>query len=129
MGELEEALAKQGGQYPDAIDGSPSTASTNENSLNSASLDRNDDVSDDQGLSRDFEGLKVENDGRVSFHGPTSLFQLPSGALNSAISNPHLAPQAGGRKERLVSNAWRERAMEQMATMAVRPHPGPNGCH
>jgi hypothetical protein len=122
VAELEEALAKHRSQQtPDAAAGTPSSAaSTNENSLNSTSSNHKDDeISGDQGLSRDFEGLKVEHDGRVSFHGPTSLFQLPSGALNPAVSNPQLATQAGGRKERLVNNAWRERAIEQMATMPV----------
>ncbi|KAL4994548.1 fungal-specific transcription factor domain-containing protein [Aspergillus recurvatus] len=120
VAELEETLAKHRSQQtPDAAAGTPSSAaSTNENSLNSTSANNKDDeTSGDQGSSRDFEGLKVEHDGRVSFHGPTSLFQLPSGALNPATSNPQLAAQAGGRKERLVNNAWRERAIEQMATM------------
>ncbi|KAG2421011.1 hypothetical protein HFD88_000627 [Aspergillus terreus] len=64
-----------------------------------------------------FEGLNVEHDGRISFHGPTSLFQLPSGALTEASSTSHLGMQLETRKERLINNAWRERAYEQMATM------------
>ncbi|RDW90211.1 putative C6 transcription factor [Aspergillus mulundensis] len=120
VAELEDALSKHCSQQtPDAAAGTPSSAaSTNEASLKSTVSNRKDDeADDDQDLSRDFEGLKVEHDGRVSFHGPTSLFQLPSGALNPAISNSQLAEQAVNRKERLVNNAWRERAIEQMATM------------
>lgn len=71
----------------------------------------------DQDLAQDFEGLKVENDGRISFHGPTSLFQLPSGVLPESSSTAHLAGEIGARKERLINNAWRERAFEQLATM------------
>ncbi|KAL4912828.1 fungal-specific transcription factor domain-containing protein [Aspergillus aurantiobrunneus] len=119
VAELEDALAKPPNQQtPDLAEGSPSAASTGETSQNSRILNRkDDDTGDEQDLSRDFEGLKVEHDGRVSFHGPTSLFQLPSGALNPAASSSQLAVQAGERKERLVNNAWRERAIEQMATM------------
>ena len=75
-------------------------------------------------LVRDFEGLKVEHDGRISFHGPTSLFQLPSGLLSETSSTIPLAMQLEGRKERLINNAWRERAFEQMATMPVSPNLG-----
>ncbi|KAL4788578.1 fungal-specific transcription factor domain-containing protein [Aspergillus varians] len=119
VAELEDALAKhQSQRTPEHAEGSPSSAvSAGEASINSRTLNRNDGAGDDQDLSRDFEGLKVEHDGRVSFHGPTSLFQLPSSALNPAASSSQLAVQAGERKERLVNNAWRERAIEQMATM------------
>ncbi|KAL4809282.1 fungal-specific transcription factor domain-containing protein [Aspergillus unguis] len=119
VAELEDALAKCGGQQlADAAEASPSAASTNESSLNYTVLSRKDDeAGDEQGLSGEFAGLNVEHDGRVSFHGPTSLFQLPSGALTPATSNTQLAAKAGNRKERLVNNAWRERAIEQMATM------------
>ncbi|BAE56061.1 unnamed protein product [Aspergillus oryzae RIB40] len=78
---------------------------------------KEEDESSSADLAREFEGLKVEHDGRISFHGPTSLFQLPSGALNEAASTSRLAVQHEARKERLINNAWRERAFEQMATM------------
>lgn len=71
-------------------------------------------------LAREFDGLNVENDGRVSFHGPTSLFHLPSGVGNDTASKSHYAQEVEGRKERLINNAWRERAFEQMAAMPVR---------
>lgn len=69
-------------------------------------------------LAREFDGLNVENDGRVSFHGPTSLFHLPSGVGNDSTKLHH-AQEIEGRKERLITNAWRERAFEQMAAMPV----------
>jgi hypothetical protein len=70
-------------------------------------------------LAGDIEGLKIEDDGRISFHGPTSLFQLPSG-LGPDQRSPVVAEQGiDGRKERLINNAWRERAFEQLATIPV----------
>lgn len=74
---------------------------------------------DAEDLTRAFDGLNVENDGRVSFHGPTSLFQLPSGVVSETASTSHYAQELEGRKERLVNSAWRERAFEQMAAMPV----------
>ena len=70
-------------------------------------------------LARNFEGLNIENDGRISFHGPTSLFQLPSGVVNETASSSHFAQELEARKERLMNSAWRERAFEQMAAMPV----------
>ncbi|KAL4880947.1 fungal-specific transcription factor domain-containing protein [Aspergillus karnatakaensis] len=120
VAQLENDLAElRSRQTSDSARGTPSSAaSAEEGSSNSRTLSRKEeDVRDEQDLSRDFEGLKVEHDGRISFHGPTSLFQLPSGALNPTASGLQLAMQVGDRKERLVKNAWRERAIEQMATM------------
>jgi hypothetical protein len=74
---------------------------------------------DTDDLAREFDGLNVENDGRVSFHGPTSLFQLPSGVGSDTASKSHYAQEIEGRKERLINSAWRERAFEQMAAMPV----------
>ncbi|PLN86606.1 putative Zn(II)2Cys6 transcription factor [Aspergillus taichungensis] len=68
-------------------------------------------------LARDLDGLQVEHDGRISFHGPTSLFQLPGGVPNETLSLSQPTTHLEGRKERLVNNAWRERAYEQMAAM------------
>jgi hypothetical protein len=77
----------------------------------------NDDTQD---LAREFDGLNVETDGRISFHGPTSLFQLPSGVVSETTSTTHVAQGLEARKERLINSAWRERAFEQMAAMPVR---------
>ncbi|KAK2732011.1 hypothetical protein FQN55_004272 [Onygenales sp. PD_40] len=68
-------------------------------------------------LARDIEGLKVGDDGRISFHGPTSLFQLPSGLAREQSSPLPAVSELEGRKERLINNAWRERAFEQLATI------------
>ncbi|KAL5338535.1 fungal-specific transcription factor domain-containing protein [Aspergillus crustosus] len=120
VAQLEIELAKLRDQQPPEFAGETpsSVASAEEGGSKSKTLTRKEDQSrDDQDLSREFEGLNVEHDGRISFHGPTSLFQLPSGALNPATSGSQFAAQVGERKERLVKNAWRERAIEQMATM------------
>lgn len=77
------------------------------------------EVDDAQDLARQFDGLNVENDGRISFHGPTSLFQLPSGVASETASTSHYAQEIEARKERLINSAWRERAFEQMAAMPV----------
>ncbi|KAL4893701.1 fungal-specific transcription factor domain-containing protein [Aspergillus ambiguus] len=96
----------------DASPASPHDSSSK--SPNARTRVQEDDPPD---LTQSFEGLNVEHDGRVSFHGPTSLFQLPSGALTGASATSQLALQLETRKERLVNNAWRERAYEQMASM------------
>ncbi|KAI1920821.1 hypothetical protein LOZ58_006470 [Ophidiomyces ophidiicola] len=75
------------------------------------------DETDPLDLSQDIEGLKMEDDGRISFHGPTSLFQLPSGAPRENLGPTQAHQGLDGRKERLINNAWRERAFEQLATI------------
>lgn len=70
-------------------------------------------------MSGDFEGLTVEDDGRISFHGATSLFNLPSGAVNESASLSQAANELEARKERLINNAWRERAFEQLNNIPV----------
>ncbi|KAI9370987.1 fungal-specific transcription factor domain-containing protein [Aspergillus egyptiacus] len=120
VAELEDALAKLRSQQSSGVpQGVISSTDSTEDDSSSSKIDsrKQDNASDAHELSRDFEGLKVEHDGRISFHGPTSLFQLPSGALSPAASSSQLASQVEERKERLVKNAWRERAIEQMATM------------
>src|SRR4029077_11888097 len=70
-------------------------------------------------LSRDFESLKVEDDGRISFHGPTSLFQLPRGISDETSTLLHTKAELEARRERLVSSARREREYEQFAAIPV----------
>lgn len=121
VAQLEDALSKLRGQQVDveARKGS-SPASVAESS---SSAGRRIKTEHDEGLdlAREFDGLNVENDGRISFHGPTSLFQLPSGVVNETASTSHFAQELEARKERLINSAWRERAFEQMAAMPVRP--------
>ncbi|KAI5301265.1 hypothetical protein KEM55_007206 [Ascosphaera atra] len=67
-------------------------------------------------LARDIEGLRIE-DGRISYHGPTSLFQLPSGMTKEQLKEAQSTLGLDGRRERLVNSAWRERAFEQLSTI------------
>ncbi|KAF9885937.1 hypothetical protein FE257_012227 [Aspergillus nanangensis] len=122
VAQLEDALSQLRSQPSSADVDAPMGASPTSTRASSSKSPRvrgrtKEEDEKTQDLARNFEGLNVEHDGRVSFHGPTSLFQLPSGALNEASATSHLAMQLETRKERLINNAWRERAYEQMATM------------
>ncbi|KAJ5161856.1 hypothetical protein N7492_007248 [Penicillium capsulatum] len=117
VAQLEDALSKLRGQQADAEArkvGSPASVAE---SSSSAGRRIKSELDDGQELAREFDGLNVENDGRISFHGPTSLFQLPSGVVNETASTSHFAHELEARKERLINSAWRERAFEQMAAM------------
>ena len=124
VAQLEEALAKFRSQQPSDTELRKATSPASTSGGSSASLSvRQRAIKEEEGseqdLSQDFEGLKVETDGRISFHGPTSLFQLPSGVPETSSVFP-LGMELGARKERLINNAWRERAFEQLAAMPVR---------
>lgn len=116
---MEETLTKLRNQNVDADAkkvSSPASVAESSSSAGRRVKIEHDETSD---LAREFDGLNVENDGRISFHGPTSLFQLPSGAVSETASTLHFAQEMEARKERLINNAWRERAFEQMATLPV----------
>lgn len=125
IAELEAALAKTRGDTTGGTDYvaddkfnsqlGPSGQRTSPGILESSPEHEDDTIA----LAGDIDGLKVGDDGRISFHGPTSLFQLPS-SLTSGQSNPtQTKPEADGRRERLINNAWRERAFEQLSTIPV----------
>ncbi|KAH6695155.1 fungal-specific transcription factor domain-containing protein, partial [Plectosphaerella plurivora] len=62
-----------------------------------------------------FKGLKVDDNGAITYHGATSFFQLPDdrrpGFRGLASSSNH----ATQRRERLVANAWQQRALENLS--------------
>jgi hypothetical protein len=120
VGQLEDALTKLRGQHAEAEARKGNSPASVAESSSSASRRIKTEVDDTQDLARDFDGLNVEDDGRISFHGPTSLFQLPSGVASETASTLHFAQEIEARKERLINSAWRERAFEQMAVMPVR---------
>ncbi|KAJ4329166.1 hypothetical protein N0V84_000291 [Fusarium piperis] len=69
----------------------------------------------DEHMTRSFMGLKIDDKGGITYHGATSLFNLPSDphkhkadSLSSIDSDAH-------RRERLVNNAWHQRAMENLS--------------
>ena len=64
-------------------------------------------------------GLKIDDKGGITYHGPTSLFHLPSDRDN--VQNDYLASvdTDAHRRERLVSNAWHQRALENLSDIPV----------
>ncbi|KAJ5883311.1 uncharacterized protein N7473_010197 [Penicillium subrubescens] len=117
VAQLEDALSKLRGQNAniEARKGSsPASVAESSSSAGRKIKIENDDTQD---LAREFDGLNVETDGRISFHGPTSLFQLPSGVVSETAATTHVVQELEARKERLINSAWRERAFEQMAAM------------
>ncbi|KAJ5682765.1 hypothetical protein N7462_005930 [Penicillium macrosclerotiorum] len=117
VAQLEDALSKLRGQQGEGEVRKVSSPASVAESSSSAGRRIKSEPDDTLDLTRDFDGLNVENDGRISFHGPTSLFQLPSGMSNETASSSHFAQELEARKERLITSAWRERAFEQMAAM------------
>lgn len=89
-------------------------------SCNSIGERRATDITSQSGPSRIVEDLRVEEDGRLSFHGPTSLFQLPGSIRQQAIDLIQVDQHIADSKESLVNNAWRERAFEKLADIPVR---------
>ncbi|KAL2843703.1 fungal-specific transcription factor domain-containing protein [Aspergillus pseudoustus] len=64
-----------------------------------------------------FKGLKVDPKGGVTYHGATSFFQLPTSTMDEAPGvqdggPSHMLDEGNQRKEKLVSNAWHQRALE-----------------
>lgn len=81
----------------------------------------------DQVLS--FERLKINHKGQVSFHGPTSLLNLP---LASSTQSPSAISGYGGNedtatihdspkwsRDQLVTNAWIQKAAETLSNTSV----------
>lgn len=68
---------------------------------------------------RAVEALRIEADGRLSYHGSTSLFQLPDSTHQHTENRDHAAHETATDKESLVNNAWRERAYERLADIPV----------
>ncbi|PGH30427.1 hypothetical protein GX50_06801 [[Emmonsia] crescens] len=116
-GNRDIALEQQNSQQQqNHVEGSRRSLSRAAGSRDSRSVGADEDVPSD--LATGIDGLKVGDDGRISLYGPTSLFQLPSGLARE--TSDLLLPAASeldGRKERLINNAWRERAFEQLTTI------------
>lgn len=71
-----------------------------------------------------FQGLKMDNKGGITYHGATSLFNLPNSnstssiaAITSAIADP--IAETERRKERLVESAWQQRELENFSEIPV----------
>ena len=68
-----------------------------------------------------FKGVKVDNQGGITYHGTTSFFQLPNERARGSREYPSsLSNQAVQRRERLVANAWHQRVLENYSDIPVR---------
>ncbi|KAI8297563.1 Nitrogen assimilation transcription factor nit-4 [Colletotrichum sp. SAR11_59] len=70
---------------------------------------------DEESVSESFKGLKVDDKGGITYHGATSFFQLPSDRPLGSRDHTSSSEQAIQRRERLVANAWQQRALENMS--------------
>jgi len=62
----------------------------------------------------------VDENGRKSLHGSTSLFELPVSSRSSAATQDSVQDQElSARRASLLNNAWRERAFERLAEIPV----------
>lgn len=79
----------------------------------------------DESLAGSFTGLKIDDKGVITYHGTTSFFQLPRETeLNTTPSSSSQSPPTFGeadldRRERLVTNAWQQRALEGLSDTPV----------
>lgn len=68
-----------------------------------------------------FKGVKIDNQGGITYHGITSFFQLPNERGRGLKDYPSsLSNQAVQRRERLVANAWQQRVLENYSDIPVR---------
>jgi hypothetical protein len=83
---------------------------------------------DEPAVARRFRGLKMDDKGAITYHGATSFFHLPTERPEPPQRNTS-APSGGNnflpltevRRERLVSNAWQQRALENLSEIPVSP--------
>lgn len=74
-------------------------------------------------MHRRFRGLKMDDKGGITYHGATSFFQLPGergAATPTANTFLPLTEVDVQRRERLVNNAWQQRALENLSDIPVR---------
>lgn len=113
---LEHALsiAEENGSTSDTAEQSPSSTSTAA-ALPPAPTKR---------YFKSIKGLKLDRKGAITYHGATSFFQLPSSDLNEAFEGKsggafETLDEGNRRKEKLVNNAWQQRALERFLETPV----------
>lgn len=83
----------------------------------------------------DYDGLRLDQRGSITFHGPTSFFQrLPRGNVDGVMQPPPPGPQLPkievqqqrDPREQLVFAATQQRALETQAETPVQPSPSRN---
>ncbi|KAK6821852.1 fungal-specific transcription factor domain-containing protein [Apiospora arundinis] len=77
-----------------------------------------------QRLSGSYDGLKVDEKGVITYHGATSFFQAISGNPSKGPENEEhdeanssKSAQDMDRRQRLVNNAWHQRALEHFTNI------------
>lgn len=76
-----------------------------------------------EGLAGTFKGLKLDEKGVITYHGATSFFHLPSEYGRQSTDAPSPSNPEDplyGKRERLVNNAWQQRALEDLSEIPVR---------
>lgn len=74
----------------------------------------------DDHMTRSFRGLKIDDNGGITYHGATSFFHLPNDRTNANVDVSSSGELDIQRRERLVSNAWQQRALENLSDIPVR---------
>ncbi|KAK8045453.1 C6 transcription factor [Apiospora rasikravindrae] len=103
------------------------TPETPEDASISESTSRQPTDQPKQRLSGSYDGLKVDEKGVITYHGATSFFQAISGNPSKVPENEE-QDEAGSsrsaqdldRRQRLVTNAWHQRALECFTNIPVR---------
>ncbi|KAH6608909.1 hypothetical protein Trco_002255 [Trichoderma cornu-damae] len=109
--DLEEQLAKATAATPPTATDSKSPASSHSSPSPFGGAQQLD-----ESISRSFRGLKIDDKGGITYHGTTSFFNLPSDRSSAAVTADLHATAAdieSQRRERLVSNAWQQRVLEE----------------
>ncbi|KAJ4862334.1 fungal specific transcription factor domain-containing protein [Trichoderma breve] len=111
--DLEEQLAKATAATPPAA-ASDSKSPASSHSSPSAQQDPRQQI--DDSIARSFRGLKIDDKGGITYHGTTSFFNLPSDHSSAAVAvdlHASATEVETQRRERLVSNAWQQRVLEE----------------
>lgn len=83
-------------------------------------------LGDEQSITRSLRSLKIDDKGGITYHGATSFFNLPS-ERSVPVASDFLALTASSsssdadnqRRERLINNAWHQRALENLSEIPV----------
>lgn len=122
---LEQRIKELEAQLEDGAPGGSGQASSSRNNAKESSPEAPQLDSPD--IER-FAGLKIDPKGGITYHGMTSFFNLPVG-LHTISDEPVLFPPGqcavsdAQRRETLVANAWRQRALEDLTEIPVRYNP------
>ncbi|TWU76330.1 hypothetical protein ED733_005968 [Metarhizium rileyi] len=121
---LEERIKELEDQIANLIKSPPSVAGSSHSSppvsgVQDLSSQATRHVADEHGIGRSFGNLKIDGKGSITYHGATSFFNLPSDRTGPGSSDlPFLDTSSSDtdlqRRERLIHNAWHQRAMENL---------------